>query len=738
MNEILERNLQALLRRYRPAHPSEAFQRALREALRRAVARNGAAAGTALHTAPIHPRYFRRRYVWIAAAALIAALLPLLGGWGDSGQRGASGVGEVASNQAPPHPERFGPGPADRDGEELESEAPQPLSRRLAAGDPRASTTEAPSDALPKGGSAAEDSAGASDAEGGALAHLELSVRSAAGEPLESFVLWTRIEQPLPRVTVPTRRTIERSGPGAPLALLPATYPLLGEAPGHAPAKLTGVALGGGELRALSVDLQEGGSAEGYVVDAETGAPLAQALVLSEPDSPFQVLDLSGARLHPLPAAATRTDGAGHYRLDHLSLGTQRLRISAPGYAPTWTPAFTLAAGAPVSSPDGSAARPHHTLELTELGAGATVEGVVAAPGGGGEEGVRVILSMMLLDPAQEVMAYGQALTDADGFYRVEHLPPGPLVALTLGADGETRAVRQVYARAGGVTRVDFPAQGAGGTRLFGHIQRAGRPLAGYQVTLTPKSSPHGFDDFVSAIAGPDGSFSFEGLLPGRFDLYAGSSLDSLVYRDSIEVGAPGELSLELTLPAGRIDGTIDLPADARSGSINVILMQLGGGEPRFRGIAHPTPAGEFQFDGLAEGRYQLSLVTRDGAVGSQVADPITLTAENSPRVSFHADPGGELDLRLRCEDGQPGAGLLVELLDASGRSLAYGASRESDSEGHCPIPPLAPGLWTVVVHQHESAGIPSPGARTTDSTVRQTVRIEQGKREELTLILPR
>ncbi len=120
--------------------------------------------------------------------------------------------------------------------------------------------------------------------------------------------------------------------PAAPLVLLAAGVPLVA-----APADARGqpaAGRGGAEAPAAHASAPAPGRIAGQIVDASTGEPLPEALVVLAPH-PEGLLPTAGAGASAYPAAAyrVRSDAAGRYGFAAVAPGTYRLHAARLGYA---------------------------------------------------------------------------------------------------------------------------------------------------------------------------------------------------------------------------------------------------------------------------------------------------------------------------------------------------------------------------------------------------------------------
>ncbi|MFN7135151.1 MAG: carboxypeptidase regulatory-like domain-containing protein, partial [Myxococcales bacterium] len=229
--------------------------------------------------------------------------------------------------------------------------------------------------------------------------------------------------------------------------LAPGTWELTASAPGFA---FTRTRLKVPATDAV-VELKASGTLEGFVVGPD-GKPAEGA----------EVSALGGENQPPLSG----TGPAGGFSLE-VAPGTYRITARLGSLASSAGP-FAVAAGQTVRG-----------VRLV-LGPSAAVEGTVTASVDGSPvEGASVAIS-----PFREAGDLGRAVTDAQGFYRVEGLAPGSL-DVVVWADGYAEQMRRgVTTLAGQSARLDFSLAGSG--ILEGEVTDGrGRPVPRALVRAT-------------------------------------------------------------------------------------------------------------------------------------------------------------------------------------------------------------------------------------------------------------
>jgi len=218
----------------------------------------------------------------------------------------------------------------------------------------------------------------------------------------------------------------------------------------------------------------------------------------------------TGARLLPdAPARLTVKAPAppGRFVFGGLRPGPYRFDVEAAGYA------FT-------SSADVILGEEQATAEvLIQLQTGGTLAGQVAPP----EPGVAVELRASDYDPAAPMESmlptpplHGLATdTDAEGAFRLEHVPAGTYTLKARASDAPPLLVRDVLVTEGGTRDLGLLQLPRGGV-IFGNVLGAdGSPSVGARVTVITA------DQQEQAITDASGAFRLAPLPAGEYDLRA-------------------------------------------------------------------------------------------------------------------------------------------------------------------------------------------------------------------------
>jgi len=438
----------------------------------------------------------------------------------------------------------------------------------------------------------------------------------------------------------------------------------------------------GDELPALRARLERGVSVSGSVLDAH-GAPVADALVLSEQEAPSDGLLFADSELAFWLPIQARTGPDGRFELAHLHAGAHTLRASGAGFAPSWSEVR-----APRDAHDG--------LVLT-LRTGGAVEGTVTrADGGPWAEAEIVVVAM---DQASRTRTnFALAHSDAAGHYRVEHLPATTMIVVLLRAD-ERPDVRPVQVEEGLTARADFgPPEH--GLRLFGRVLRGDAPVARQNVGLFDREQASWNQQWVASSTQADGSYEFAGVQPGRYLVFLIDEMGrGLRCVDELALGADGgELEHDVHVSDGRIALTL---RDARRGTpvadaaVVVSRLQPDGAE-EFMAFGLSLADGSCAFADLAPGSYRLSAYPSGGDLGYATSETLALAEAGRAECALELGEGGAVTVRVRSSDGQPLEHAVVTFVDEAGLEHGFSRLPLTDAEGRYRAAGLRPGRYRV------------------------------------------
>lgn len=468
-----------------------------------------------------------------------------------------------------------------------------------------------------------------------------------------------------------------------------------------------------GALPELRVGLERGVSVRGRVLDAQ-GAPLADALVLSEQEAPTDGLLLVDSELYYWLPIAAHSGPDGRFELAHLNPGKHTLRASAAGFAVGWAETRAPAA-------------PQDELVLT-LGHGGTIEGTVTRDDGAPWAEAQIVVATMD-DTTVRRTNFALARTDADGHYRVEHLPAATLIVVLMRSD-KRPDVRPVQVAEGLSARADFgPVEHS--LTLSGLVRRAdGTPLANQTLGLFDHEKANWNQEWVASTTLADGSYAFPGVRPGRYFLYLIDEMGrGLRCIDGLEVPAgANEARHDVRLSDSRLTlTTFDARSAEPTGGVALIAMRLrpGGGDS-FAGFGLSDEGGSFTFEDLQPGTYRVTGYPTNPELGYATSERIELLEgrEHASEVELALEEGGALTVRVRTADGQPLEHALVSFRDESGADHQFSRLPMTDAEGRYRAAGLRPGRYQL------SAELPGYASASV------ALRFDLGREPEIPVVL--
>lgn len=360
---------------------------------------------------------------------------------------------------------------------------------------------------------------------------------------------------------------------------------------------------------------------EGSVVN-ENGEPVA--------DVKIQAWKADGAEDY----ANTRTDAKGAFRLEGFQSDLMEVGFEHPDY-PYWK----------LRCPAGTSG-----LRVVLPSSGA-VAGMVWDAVTGQPVKARVEVQSMLLDTGASTppLREGRVIAaeaDAQGNYRLDHLPPGTATVRALAEGYVTENAQEIPVEAGAQTEpVDFALRGSG--RVEGQVALG--PLAGREKILVHVTAvnPEAGEERSGAQADDAGRYSMElraglNVLTAFATVPAGTG-HSLQLRQEAEVyvgsgetvrqdfafDAGGTVRGYISLHEGEkrfaaclIDGAVEVPKD--DGAI------LGQALLSYRESINPT--GRFELPGVPPGRYNL-IALADGGAGASVRRVVRAVTVKSGEV---------------------------------------------------------------------------------------------------------
>lgn len=455
---------------------------------------------------------------------------------------------------------------------------------------------------------------------------------------------------------------------------------LLVGAGGYSPVWIENLEIPAGEQ--VTVVLAPGGSVGGRVVDAD-GEPVSGAEMVFE-----QRQSVEDGSHHGQPSIRQAlTAGDGGFRFDGLRAVPGRLTAYAPGFMPAPAMTIEVAAGEPVDD-----------LEI-RLERGSVVTGRTLTRGGETVAGVKVLAGRVA------------AVSDADGVFRLDGVPPGP-TRLEARHPHYGRRLKDLDV-VPGINTVEILVED--GYEVRGRVHdSAGAPVAEVLVEIF---SRRGADRRRhQAWSSADGSFRFAPVVDGVYDLRAErQDYSTAEIAERVRVAGGPVAGIEVRLERGiEVHGEIlGLDFDELSRA-RVAAVDAGGGtwngEIDYQGryVISDLKPGEWSIRaslaaGRREARAQLTLVPGAGSV----------------RRDLEFRPGLVLSGQI-LHNGAPLAATLVSL---DGLATAISRQVRSDPSGRFRIEDLEPDRYRL--------GIVNAGEQLTDNRL-----VELDASRELTLDL--
>lgn len=368
-------------------------------------------------------------------------------------------------------------------------------------------------------------------------------------------------------------------------------------------------------------------------------------------------------------------DDEGRFLYDDIRPGQIALSAVAPGLQEAKLDGVEVPEGKDVEG-----------IELP-LKAGSIVIGRVLAPDGRAAIGARI---NPVTDEAEPIRI-GGALSDGDGYYRLEGLAPGK-VAVEATHDDYVRTVREVEARPGTNT---LNLQFEGGQEVSGLVaDAAGAPIAGATVSLSTVGRYWGGPE---TRTGADGTFRLAGVGDGDYSL--GAQREGFAPPDKeipVHVAGKTVTDLKVLLGAGgTIVGNVTGIDPDKLPHVSVRAATPGRGEPA---SATVDRSGGYKLTGLAPGTWTLTAALAE--TGQQARGQVAL------------EPGGaEAHLDLEFGKGLTLSGRAVAgdtpiqgaVLFAQNTRVDRSAWGRTDASGSFRIEGLEWGTYQVELRQWET-----------------------------------
>lgn len=267
----------------------------------------------------------------------------------------------------------------------------------------------------------------------------------------------------------------------------------------------------------------------------------------------------------PVGGTQTFNAGSGAFELDGMAPQAYELTVRGPTFQ-SRTVAVTVAPGKTTDA---------GTITVTK---GRTIAGTVVAsgrpvPGAVVSAGRRLVGTGTTSSAQVGPMGGGtkQATTDASGAFSLTGLGEGDLsIVAEHDTLGRSRPLR-ISTGMPDQTELVLTLEATGS--LVGVLRQAGKPSEGMMVACQPTSSP---GSTYSVTTGPDGSYRFDRLAPGTYNVSAtvGMPMTGLhFYSKQVEVPAGQQVTLDLDINPGTL--TLGVTLTARTGTVGMAIVWL-------------------------------------------------------------------------------------------------------------------------------------------------------------------
>ena len=374
------------------------------------------------------------------------------------------------------------------------------------------------------------------------------------------------------------------------------------------------------------------------------GEPAAGVSVGLQP----QQSNISGAPMFPDRSKYSRvkTDAEGRFSFSSLNAGQYRIVILAPGFVSADdSPVYN---GKLVNLADGEHLE---TVELT-LKRGAVITGRITDPSGRPIVEKQVQLTKM--DARGNFVRFGfggiQAInTDDRGVYRIHSLPAGKYKVSfgyspqdgfrpemsrlyhvqTFHPDTTDEKQAKIVELSDGSEATDVDIKIAEAKKTFeisGRVVEVatGQPVAGIRIGHGAPSPNGGLTGWMtgSTVTDAQGEFQLQGVLPGKYLVFADARYDSLAkdfYSDQtpVEVSDGDVTGVEIRAHRGAsisgvavVEGTNDPAILKQLTSLNLNLIYRASGESASGRNARPAANGSFRLNGLKPGKADIRAFT--------------------------------------------------------------------------------------------------------------------------------
>lgn len=323
-----------------------------------------------------------------------------------------------------------------------------------------------------------------------------------------------------------------------------------------------------------------------------------------------------------------------------------------------------------------------------QLARGASVLGTVRDAAGSPKATQQITLFQNFMEPRV-------TFTDANGNYRFAAVPEGGwqvrLGAFTNQSSGTQKGIT---VGATGDVRMDFDMAGVDGV-VRGTVSRAGKPLAGAQVTII---DGRGAGQITSVKTDAQGNYEVLDVQPGRFTAFVqGADGASTTDAGSFPEGAK-EARLDISLGTCAVRGLlVDPEGEPVAGAWVQIESTEEGGSVWEKIAAQVTSRndGTFTATGLDAGRYRVR--ANHTALSQFLTGAFTVGEGQTHDVgSLNMIRGASITGRVTDDEGRAIEDATITLTDEAGRSVFLFSMSTTGSDGRYALEGVTPGRYTI------------------------------------------
>lgn len=302
-----------------------------------------------------------------------------------------------------------------------------------------------------------------------------------------------------------------------------------------------------------------------------------------------------------------------------------------------------------------------------------------------------------------EVRAYGKGVMDFEGrplgrggSFRIEELPPNRYELIAVDADTGRQAKGSVELEPG-VEEVRVDLQFEEGVTLSGTVVEGDAPVVGAFLHVEGQDVEHS----ATTTTERDGSFSVEGLEPGRYLVRVQNFDTGLHHAEEVDVATSRRRRIEI--PTATVVGRVVDQADRSPLPGVTITLDPSDQAPRFMSqkTAISDIEGRFTLRNVADGDWRLG-AERDGyaAIGRDLSVQFE---RGGPDLRLEMEPTEGLRLEALDPAGNPPTSVQLAVLDAAGAPLVQGRFSTGEN-GSVRLTTVPRGRWNVVIGADGSA----------------------------------